>query len=248
MIEIKNITKEYFTDAGFKISVLKDITLKVVDKKITSVIAPSGSGKSTLLKIISGLEEPTSGVVVNPSAQKIILIPAAPSSFPWLNVFDNVKFGLNKYDEKQIQLLINLVGLEGYNTFHCDNRSLGFRFRISLARSLAHNPALILLDEPFGDMDVKTKDEILLLIRKINYTLGITFLLATSNLTEALFLSDKVYLMKKDPGEIISESDIELSTERDGSTYSSESFKQLRNKISSAFEQIESQKLVNLSI
>lgn len=248
MIETNNISKEFSTDVGFYTAILKNITLKVADKKITSIIAPYGSGKSTLLKIISGLEDPTSGHVLNPTNKKIILIPTAPSSFPWLSVYENVKFGLMKYDEKQIQSVINLVGLEGYNTFHCNNRSLGFRFRISLARSIAHNPALILLDEPFGNMDIKTKDEMLLLIREINNTRGITFLLATSNLTEALFLSDKVYLMKKDPGEIISESDIELSTERDESTYSSESFKQLRNKISAAFKQIESQQLVNLSI
>jgi NitT/TauT family transport system ATP-binding protein len=248
MIEIKNISKEYCSDAGFKTVILKDITLKVPDKKITSIIAPFGSGKSVLLKIISGLEKQTSGDVANSFSQKIILIPSAPSSFPWLNVYENVKFGLNKYDEKQIQSVINLVGLEGYSAFHCHNRSLGFRFRISLARSLAHNPAIILLDEPFGEMNIQTKNEMLLLIRKINRTLGITFLLATSNVTEALFLSDKVYLMKKDPGEIISESDVELSSERDESTYSSESFNQLRTKISATFKQIESQKLVNLSI
>ena len=248
MIELKNISKDFRNDVGSYAAILKDIGLKVADKKITSIIAPSGSGKSTLLKIISGLEDTTSGHVLNRTNKKIILIPTAPSSFPWLNVYENVKFGLNKYDEEQIQSLINLVGLEGYNTFHCNNRSLGFRFRIALARSIAHNPALILLDEPFGNMDIKTKDEMLLLIRKINNTLGITFLLATSNITEAIFLSDKVYLMKKDPGEIISESDIEISTERDESTYSSESFKQLRNKISAIFKKIESQQLVNLSI
>ncbi len=248
MIEIKNISKEYCTDAGFKTAILKNITLKVPDKKITSIIAPCGSGKSSLLKIISGLEKQTSGDVINPTEGKIIFIPSAPSSYPWFNVHDNVKFGLEKWDEKNIKELINLVGLEGYDTFHPDNKSLGFRFRIAFARSLAHNPAVVLLDEPFGEMNIQTKDEMLLLIRKINSTLGITFLLATSNVTEALFLSDKVYLMKKNPGEIISESDVEFPSERDESTYSSESFNQLRTKISASFKQIESQKLVNLSI
>jgi NitT/TauT family transport system ATP-binding protein len=248
MIEIKNISKEFITNAGFKTSILKDITFRVPDKKITSVIAPSGSGKSVLLKIISGLEKQTSGNVAIPSSKKTILIPSAPSSFPWLNVHDNVKFGLNKWDEKQIQLLINLVGLEGYSTFHCNNRSLGFRFRISLARSLSHNPAVILLDEPFGEMDAQTKNEILLLVREINRNINTTFLFATSNITEALFLSDKVYLMKKNPGEIISESDVELPLERNESTYSLEPFKQLRSKISATFKQIESQQMGNLSI
>lgn len=248
MIEINNISKGFRTDVGFSKTVLKNITFKLVDNKITSIIAPLSSGKSTLLKIVSGLEDPTVGQVLNHTNKKIIIIPTAPSSFPWLNVYENVKFGLNKYDEEQIQSVINLVGLEGYNTFHCNNQSLGFRFRISLARSIAHNPAVILLDEPFSTMDIKTKNEMLLLIREINNTLGITFLLATSNLTDAIFLSDKVYLMKKDPGEIITESDIELSAERNESTYASKSFIQLRNKIAASLKQIESQQLVNLSI
>ncbi|MCX6167899.1 MAG: ATP-binding cassette domain-containing protein [Ignavibacteriales bacterium] len=248
MIEIKNISKEFITDAGFNTPVLSKITFNMPDKKITSLIAPHGSGKSVLLKIISGLEEQTSGDIVNPSSQKIILIPTAPSSFPWLNVYENVKFGLNKCDEKQIQSLINIVGLEGYNSFQCHNRSLGFRFRISLARSLAHNPSAILLDDPFSEMDNKTKNELLMLIRKINKTLGVTFLLATSNVTEALFLTDKVYLMKNDPGEIISESDIDLSSERDESTFTSDPFEMIRTKILTTFKQVESQKMATLSI
>jgi len=248
MIEIKNLSKEYSSDIGFRTVVLKNISFKIPGGKITSIIAPTGSGKSVLLKIISGLEEQTSGDVINPTEGKIIFIPSAPSSFPWFNVHDNVKFGLEKWDEKNIKELINLVGLEGYDTFHPDNKSLGFRFRIALARSLAHNPAVVILDEPFNQMDVQTKNEIYFLIRAINKIKNTSFLLATTNLTEALFLSDKIYLMKKNPGNIYSEIDVDLPKERDETTFFSDKFSQLRTQIENTFKQTESQKLFNLSI
>lgn len=248
MIEIKNLLKEYSSDTGFRTVVLKNISFKIPGGKITSIIAPTGSGKSVLLKIISGLEEQTSGDVINPTEGKIIFIPSAPSSFPWLNVFENVKFGLDKWDEKNIKALINLVGLEGYDTFYPDNKSLGFRFRIALARSLAHNPAVVLLDEPFNQMDVQTKNEIYFLIREINKIKNTSFLLATTNLTEALFLSDRIFIMKKNPAEIHSEIDIDLSTKRDEATFFSDRFHQLRIQIEESFKSIESQKLANLSI
>lgn len=248
MIEIKNLSKEYSSDIDFRTVVLRNISFKIPVGKIASIIAPTGSGKSVLLKIISGLEEQTSGDVINPTEGKIIFIPSAPSSFPWLNVFENVKFGLDKWDEKNIKDLINLVGLEGYDTFYPDNKSLGFRLRIALARSLAHNPFLILLDEPFTQMDVQTKNELYILIRVINKIKGIGFLLATTNLTEALFLSDRICIMKKNPAEIHSEMDIDLPTNRNESTFFSDRFHQLRIQIEESFKSIESQKLVNLSI
>ena len=111
-----------------------------------------------------------------------------------------------KKDPSKIKSLIALVGLEGYESFYPNNKSYGFRFRIALARSLAHQPDVILLDEPFNQMDIKTKQEILLLIRDAHKTLKTTFLLANTNITEALFLSDDIYLMKKNPRKLIHKS------------------------------------------
>lgn len=248
MIEVKNISKEYIDESGFKNIILKNVSLSISSEKITSVIAPSCSGKSTLLKIISGLENTTHGEVIKNGNQKIVYIPSQPSSFPWLNVEKNISLGLLKIDPSKIKSIIRFVGLEGYETFYPNNKSYGFRFRIALARSLAHYPAAILLDEPFNQMDFQTKKEILLLIREAQNTLKTTFLLATTNITEALFLSDNIYLMKKNPGEIISDLIVDLPKERNELIFNSEKFIQLRSQIEKSFKKINSQKLLNLSI
>ena len=248
MIEIKNLSKEYSSEVGIKNVILKDISFTIPDGKITSIVASVDSGKSVLLRIISGIEEQTSGDMEKPDDAKIIYIPSAPSSFPWLNVSENVKFGQNKCDEEEINKLIALVGLEGYESFHPENKSLGFRFRIALARSLAHNPSVILLDCPFNKMDIQTKNEIYLLIREVNKIKNKTFLLATTNIAEALFLSDKIYLMEKNPAEIISDLDVDLPHDRDHKIFSTDKFNLLRTQIENSFNRFESQKLFNLSI
>lgn len=248
MIEIKNISRKYSSNVGSQPIELKDISFKLIDGKITSILAPADYSKSLLLKIISGLEEQTTGEVLKPADAKIIYIPSAPSSFPWLNAFQNVKFGLDKWNEKEIKELIRLVGLEGYEKFYPDNKSLGFRFRIALARSLANNPSAILLDDPFNQMDYQTKQEMYSLVRAVNWKIKTTFLLSTSKITEAIFLSDKIYLMKNNPSEIFSDIDIDLLQERDSATYSSEKFILLRTQIENSFNKFDTQKLFNLSI
>ncbi len=248
MIEIKNLSKEFHSEIGTKNLVLKQASFDIKDGKITSLIAESGSGKSVLLKIIAGIEKSTSGEVLNPSGKKIILIPSAPSSFPWLNVYENVRFGLEEFNEAEIKKLIAFVGLEGYETFYPDNKSTGFRFRIALARSLAHNPSAILLDEPFNQMESLVKNEIYSLLRKINKIKNTSFLLATSNLEEALFLSDKILLLKKHPAEVFAEFNVDLPAERGKSIYSNAKFLSLQREIEDTFNRVKSQSLFNFSI
>ena len=248
MIEIKNICRDIYSEYGYKTQILSNISFSIAEEKITGIIAPGKSGKSTLLKIISGLDNPTSGNIENSSQKKIVIIPSKPSSFPWLTVFDNVKFGLKNWSKEDIIDLIASVGLAGYEAFHPDNNSLGFRFRIALARSLAHNPSLILLDEPFNLLDNVARGEIYKLLRKIKRERKTTFLIVTSNISEAVFLSDKIYLMKKDPTEIISEYEADFGSERDLTIYSSPKFTSLRSEIENRFSGLNSQSSINLSI
>jgi len=201
-IEIKNISKEIVPATGAAISLLKNISLTIRQGEITSIISPTGDKSSTLLKIFAQLESTSTGEIVNPSGKRIIYLPSEPSSFPWLNVLDNVVFGLDHYSKERILQFISSSGLEGYEKHIPHNNSLGFRFRISLARSLAHDPAAIVLDNPFVMMDISTREELYSLIKELQQKFDLTFVLGTSNISESLLLSDKIYLLSNDPGEL----------------------------------------------
>lgn len=248
MIEIKNITKIYSDEFGSKIKLFSDFSFSVTASKVTSIIAPVGSGKSSLLKIISGIDREYSGQIIRQREGKVILIPSEPSSFPWLSVKENILFGTGKNASVNIDEIISLVGLEGYENHYPDNRSIGFRFRISLARSIAHNPVCLCIDEPFTKMDDESKIEIYQLIRQINDKTGITILLTTTNISEAVFLSDKLYLMSKDPGRIFSTLDINFQGIRNASLFNSDIFISYREQIESLFKRTDSQKLLHISI
>ncbi len=193
-MKFENISKTFAYKNGLKVKLLDDISLDVKEGEITSLLASAGSGKSTLLKILCGLELVDSGQRID---AQTCLIPSQPSSFPWMNVTENILFANERLDEQTQKKLVHLVGLEGYENHYPNNKSLGFRFRIAIARALAVNPKLILLDEPFAAMDQKTKLEMLQLIVDLNKENKTTILLATSNLSEALLVSQTILFMKK---------------------------------------------------
>ncbi|MEJ2615322.1 MAG: ATP-binding cassette domain-containing protein [Ignavibacteriaceae bacterium] len=214
LLQVKNISKYFGMPAGAKNHVLGDInfSIKYSEEKgqVISILAPFGSGKTTLLRIIAGLEKPSSGEIIfieksySPSLQKIIYIPEKPSSFPWFNVKQNIIFaseiiGKNKVEEN-INDIIALVGLTGYENHFPHNDSLGFRFRISLARALVVKPDLILIDDSIKKLDFETKEEIYHLINNVAEKLNINFIIATTNISSAIKLSDLIFMMKKDPG------------------------------------------------
>lgn len=219
ILQIKNISKYFELPAGARNLVLENLNLSIEHNSesghIFSILAPFGAGKSTLLRIIAGLEKPSGGEVLynyeeyKLSFRKIIYIPEKPSSFPWLNVKHNLAFaaenGLNNNIEKNINNIISLVGLTGYENHFPDDSSRGFRFRISLARALVVNPAFILIDDSIRNLDAETKREIYDIINIVANTLKITFVLATTNISEAIILSDSIFLMKKNPGLIFHE-------------------------------------------
>lgn len=244
MIEINNLSKFYSDQFGNKIQLFKNISFTIEDAQITTIIAPVGSGKTSLLKILSGLEKPSEGSVDLKSDNTIIFLSSEPSSYPWLSVKENILFGLKKYDEAKINELINVVGLEGYGEHFPNNKSIGFRFRIALARSLAHNPECICIDEPFNKMDLQTKSEVYLLIRKISFEQKTTFLFTTTNLTEAIFLSDQIYLMGKEPASVFESIKIDLDAVRDLSIINTDKFKEYITQVETHFKKIDAKKIL----
>ena len=244
-LKLENISKYYSKPAGAKQNVLEDINLSIETSEkgggFVSILASFESGKTTLLKIISAIVKSDSGRVLlqnevyDKATGKIVFIPEKPSSFPWLNVEQNIIFATDINADK-LKELINTVGLTGYENHHPHNESLGFRFRISLARALAVNPVFILLDDSFRRMDSETKDEIYELLRTVRLKFNVNFILATTNVSEAIYLSDKIFLMKKNPGKIIEEIKLDADTLKSKGLNRQDRFVSLRNEIEKTFQ------------
>ncbi len=213
-LTLQFIGKEYKDEYGYNSVPIDNISLSVPDNKITGIFGNRKSGKTTLMKIMAGLEEISFGGFDN-SFEKIVYIPENPSSFPWMNVFDNVTYLLKGYGREEIEEIIKYVGLEGYEEHFPNNNSLGFRLRITLARALAHGADLILIDNSLSLMDSITKMEILRLIRKINEEKEIAICYSSSMFFDTVALSDKLYILGDNSAGISEEIEIELPKERE---------------------------------
>ena len=250
ILQLKNISKYFEMPAGAKKHVLEDINLSIKNDKengkIISILAPFGSGKTTLLRIIAGLEKPSSGEVLlnnisyKPSLQEIIFLPKKPSSFPWLNVKHNLDFisevKSNKNIEENISDILSLTGLTGYENHFPDNDSIGFRFRISLARALVINPVFILIDDSLKSLDSETKEEIYDIINIAANTLKITFIFATTSISSAVMLSDTIFLMRKNPGSIFQELMLNKEPGKHLNKIDKKSFSAIKGEIESLFK------------
>lgn len=246
MIELDKISKSYKDSRGFQKVILKDISLNISDKN-TAVIAPEGSGKTTLLKIIAGIEPPDSGMVNNSNNSKKAFIPQQSSSFPWLNVIENIKYFNNSISNEDLGSIISLLGLDGYENHIPHENSLGFRFRISLARALAVNPNILVLDNTFSQMDGRTKEECYEVINSISNK-NIVIVLATTSISEALLLTQNIMLLKKNPAEVVNNYNFVRDTEDISKLIISKEFLTLRSTIEDEFKKIESQRFINISI
>ena len=208
-IEIKNLNKSFGT-----FHALKNINLHVETGQLVSLLGPSGCGKTTLLRIIAGLEFADSGQVFldgqdvsNESVQKrnIGFMFQHYALFRHMNVFDNVAFGLSvlprsqrpskKEIRERVMHLLELVQLPHLAKAFPAQLSGGQRQRIALARSLAVQPKLLLLDEPFGALDAKVRKELRQWLRNVHHELGVTSILVTHDQEEALEISDNIVLM-----------------------------------------------------
>lgn len=200
IIKIESLSKNYTDFSGYTIQLFDNITFDIEKDKVTTLLAPIRSGKSDLLKLIAGIDEQN-----NISNEKRILIPTKPSSFPWLNVKENIVFNLKKVNDIEFKNAIKLVGLTGYEDHFPNNKSIGFRLRITLARAILNKPELIIIDESISDLSLKRKLEFYSLIRKIASQREIPILYSASLISEAIRISDKIILLSQLPSKIISE-------------------------------------------
>ncbi len=254
ILKLDSVGKYYLAEAGLKVNVLENVSFEIPvsnEGTITSILAPFGSGKSTLLKIISGVIKKDSGEIsFGDSQMNIPLIPEKASSFPWLNVKQNIEFGLSLAKNKKYSVddLILLTGLSGYANHHPNNKSYGFRFRISLARAMVLNTSLILIDDSFKQMNKETKEEIHQLIFDLSSSEKLNFIIATTNLVEAIQLADVILLMKAKPGKIVHRIETGKKHSPELGNIKSEKFASLKSEIEEVFHSVHSIRTINYSV
>lgn len=207
MLNIKNLSKEYILDRE-KIIAIENVNFEVSEGEFFTVIGKSGCGKSTLLRLIAKLDKPTSGKITWDNPPKIGFVFQNFALFPFLTVFQNIEFGLKmqgveeKERKKTVESILVKVGLEESKDKHPIELSGGMKQRVGIARSLAINPNVLLLDEPFSSLDEFTAESLRNLLLRIWEEEKITIILITHLITEAVMLSDKIAVMSPAPGTI----------------------------------------------
>ncbi len=228
VLDLRGIGQSY--DGGQN-WIIKDLDLIVEDKpnqgQFCVLLGMSGSGKSTVLRYIAGLQEPTEGSVLihgKPVSQNepVSMVFQQYSSLPWMSVLENVGLGLQykgvpkkERDEKAMEM-IKLVGLEGHESKFAMYPTLsgGQLQRVAIARSILANPKILLMDEPFGALDVKTRIQMQELLMDLWSKFHSTIIFVTHDIAEAVYLADDIYIMKYAPSKIVEQVHVELPLPR----------------------------------
>ena len=235
LLEVDRVSKRFVTREG-TITAVDDVSFSIAPGEFVSIIGPSGCGKSTVFNIVGGLVSDYEGQVtvagdtVRGTHPAIGMVFQEESTFPWRTVLENVAFpleiaGVHKRSrDERAEHFVAMVGLRGFEQRYPAELSGGMRQRVALARTLASQPRILLMDEPFAALDEQTR---LLLgdrVLQIQQTLKQTTLLITHNLTEAVQLSDRVLVMTYRPGRVKRVVDIRLPHPRDSDVVSSDAF------------------------
>ncbi len=240
-LHIHHVSKTYRSD-GQELLAIDEIDLKIKNKEFATLLGPSGCGKSTLLRIVAGLIKPTKGIVrldgnrIAKPGQDRGMVFQSYTLFPWLTVKENIQFGLEisgmpKAQQEQIaQEFVEKVGLKGFEKTYPKGLSGGMKQRVAIARALANNPAILLLDEPFGALDAQTRALMQELLTQVWEELHKTILFVTHDVEEAIFLSDRVFVMTARPGKIKAEIDIPLGRPRSYEIKATEAFLNLKKQ------------------
>ncbi|MEB3226297.1 MAG: ABC transporter ATP-binding protein [Synechococcus sp.] len=221
-LEVNQVHKFFHTRHG-QITALQNINLHVEEGEFVCVVGASGSGKSTLLRIIAGLETQSTGTVT--VDQREIIGPGADRGmvfqrytlYPWLSVLENVTFGLKlqgipkKERYERAYYYLNVVGLSPFQEALPKQLSGGMKQRVAIARALASQPKILLMDEPFGALDVLTKENMQQFLLEIWEQTETSILLITHDVEEAIFLGQRIYVMAAHPGRIKEELPVDFS-------------------------------------
>ena len=204
---LRGVGRTYRTGAGETVA-LSDVDLDVATGEAVVLLGPSGCGKTTLLRIVAGLDRPSTGTYARDDGRRLGMVFQEANLFPWFRVDDNIGLPLRVAGVRRAERrrragdLAELVGLAGFERRYPRHLSGGMRQRAALARALASEPDLVLMDEPFGALDAMTRDAMNLETQRLFTQRGVTLVLVTHSITEAVFLADRVVLMSPRPGRI----------------------------------------------
>ncbi|MCB1615970.1 MAG: ABC transporter ATP-binding protein [Pseudomonadales bacterium] len=213
ILEVNNLTKVFDSPQG-RITALKNVSFKTHRREFVCIIGPSGCGKSTLVRMLAGLESITSGEILLDGEPKLEpgpdrgMVFQGYTLFPWLTVKKNVMFGLQMQGrsksqaESEAMQWVEMVGLSKFANHYPQQLSGGMKQRVAIARALANQPRILLMDEPFGALDAQTRAKMQASLFDIWRNIDITICFITHDLDEAIYLADRILVLKAHPGEV----------------------------------------------
>nr|WP_085833397.1 ABC transporter ATP-binding protein [Clostridium merdae] len=209
--KVNNLFKSFHV-AGKEVAVLQNLSIEFPEQSITIILGKSGCGKTTLLRILAGFEECTSGEVITPAKEKIGMVFQEPRLMPWLTVWKNITFGVPKgrLNIADVERLIELTGLNGFESAYPSQLSGGMQQRAALARALAYDPELILMDEPFAALDHFTRESMQKELINIFLKQKKSILFVTHSVDEALLIGQKILVLN--PSGVAQEFDLSQYT------------------------------------
>ncbi len=245
-ITINELSKSYAARDGV-VHALERISASVAEEEFVAVVGPSGCGKSTLLKILAGILPPSTGEallrgsVISGPRRDIGVVFQSPVLFPWRTVLDNVLLpidvqglGRDKHVRPALDLLA-LVGLQGFERRYPWELSGGMQQRVAITRALVHDPAMLLMDEPFGALDAMTREHMNLELQRIWMEKKKTVFFITHSIPEAVFLADRVLVMTPRPGRVVDDLRVALPRPRSLDVISTPEFGEYARHIRSRF-------------
>lgn len=242
-ISVEHLRKSYKTRDG-DVPALEDINLAVEEGEFVSIVGPSGCGKSTLLYILGGFIPADAGdlrvfgsPIAGPGIDRGVVFQEY-ALFPWLTVVQNIRYGLETTGvprgerDEIVQRLVRTIGLGGFENRFPRELSGGMKQRVAIARTLAYNPRILLLDEPFGALDAQTRETMQDELLRLWLAHRKTVILVTHDVSEAVYLSERVLVMSKRPGRMVEEFRIALDRSGDREkTILSQDFNKVRNEV-----------------
>lgn len=242
VLEVRHLDKTFQSTNG-NVVALKDINLKIHRREFVCVIGASGCGKSTLARILAGLETHTNGEVLldgkpagGPGPDRGMVFQGY-TLFPWLTVKKNVMFGLEMNNtgrdqaEQDAMLWLDLIGLSRFANSYPHQLSGGMKQRVAIARALANRPRILLMDEPFGALDAQTRAKMQTHLLEIWKNIDITVVFITHDLDEAIYLADRILVLKPNPGEVIEFIEVPVPRPRSTEQFASPEFRAMRARL-----------------